>query len=138
MKALKFNLLGGIILLCLSMMFASCEGTLDDVFGEWDKPAPQTSTTVAVTGISFAPTTLAINIGSTGQLTATIAPDNATDKAITWSSDKEAVATVDANGLVTAVAVGTAIITATAKDGSGVTDKCTVTVSIPGLLSGEF
>ena len=40
MKALKFNLLGGIILLCLSMMFASCEGTLDDVFGEWSKPAP--------------------------------------------------------------------------------------------------
>lgn len=40
MKALKFNLLGGIILLSLSVMFTSCEGTLDDVFGEWSKPTP--------------------------------------------------------------------------------------------------
>ena len=138
MKALKFNLLGGIILLSLSVMFTSCEGTLDDIFGEWDKPAANASATVAVTSISLDKATLELQVGKTSQLTATVAPDNATDKTITWSSDKEAVATVDANGLVTAKAVGTVIITATAKDGSGVTDKCTVTVSIPGLLSGEF
>jgi hypothetical protein len=129
MKALKFNLLGGIILLCLSMMFASCEGTLDDVFGEWDKPAPQTSTTVAVTSISLDKATLELQVGKTSQLTATVAPDNATDKTITWSSDQEAIATVDANGLVTAKADGTATITAKAGDKSA---TCKVTVT-PGL-----
>jgi hypothetical protein len=140
MKALKFNLLGGIILLSLSMMFTSCEGALDDVFGEWDKPAPSTvtPTSVAVTGISIAPTTLALKIGETGQLTATVAPDNATDKTITWSSDNTTAATVDENGLVTAKAEGTATITAAAKDGSDIKGTCTVTVSVPGLLAGKF
>jgi hypothetical protein len=120
------------------MCLTSCEGTLDDVFGEWDKPAPQTSTSVAVTGISIAPTTLALKIGETGQLTATVAPDNATDKTITWSSDNTTAATVDENGLVTAKAEGTATITAAAKDGSDIKGTCTVTVSVPGLLAGKF
>ena len=56
-------------------------------------------------------------------------PDNATDQTVTWSSDNEAVATVDADGKVTAVALGTANITATANDGSGVTATCVVTVN---------
>lgn len=56
-------------------------------------------------------------------------PDDATDQTVTWSSDNEAVATVDADGKVTAVALGTANITATANDGSGVTATCVVTVN---------
>ena len=58
-----------------------------------------------------------------------VTPDEATDKTYTWSSDNTDVATVDAEGKVTAVAEGTAHIRATANDGSGVYGECTVTVS---------
>ena len=60
------------------------------------------------------------------QLTATVTPDNATDKTVTWSSDNEAVATVDQNGNVTAVAAGNTTITATA---GGQSASCAVTVN---------
>lgn len=83
---------------------------------------------VAVTGITLSKTTLALTIGDSETLTATVAPDDATDKTFTWKSDTEGVATVDANGKVTAVAAGTAKITATTKDG-GKTADCTMTVS---------
>ena len=55
-------------------------------------------------------------------------PDYATDKSVTWTSSDEAVATVDQTGKVTAVAMGNAVITATANDGSGVKAECAVTV----------
>lgn len=66
--------------------------------------------------------------GETTQLTATVAPDNASDKTIVWTSDNTAVATVSDNGLVTGVKEGTATITATAKDAGKVSAKCAVTV----------
>ena len=64
-------------------------------------------------------------------LTATVKPDNATNKTVTWSSEEESVATVDNNGKVTAIAKGTAKITCTANDGSGVAAECAVTVTVP-------
>lgn len=64
----------------------------------------------------------------TYQLTATISPTYAENKSVTWSSSDESVATVDQNGLVTAVKAGTAIITVKANDGSGVKASCTVNV----------
>ena len=79
--------------------------------------------------------------GETMILTATVTPDDADDTSVTWNSSDEAVATVDAQGKVTAVASGFAIITATANDGSGVCASCDVTVlgifSITYLLDGE-
>ena len=69
--------------------------------------------------------------GATVQLTATVLPENASNKSVTWSSSNENVATVSATGLVTAVANGTATITATAADGSGKKATCAVTVNIP-------
>ena len=60
-------------------------------------------------------------------LTVSIAPEDADNKAITWSSDNTSVATVS-DGVVTAVGVGTATITAKAEDGSGVQASCIVTV----------
>ena len=85
-----------------------------------------TAAAVAVTSVALDNTTLALTVGDAAvQLTATVAPDNATDKTVTWSSDKTSVATVDATGKVTAVAAGTATITATAGDK---TATCTVTV----------
>ena len=89
---------------------------------------------VPVTAITLNKTTTTIykvNDSSTETLSVTaVTPDEATDKTYTWSSDNTAVATVDAStGEVTAVAVGTAHIRATANDGSGVYGECTVTVS---------
>lgn len=57
-------------------------------------------------------------------------PENATSKAVEWNSDNTEVATVDANGLVRLLAQGTATITATATDGSGVQAQCTVIVNM--------
>lgn len=70
--------------------------------------------------------------GETLQLTATIYPDSATNKTVTWKSSDKTVATVDESGLVTAVGNGTANITATTEDGN-YTATCKVTVEIPEL-----
>ncbi|MBR0486374.1 MAG: Ig-like domain-containing protein [Treponema sp.] len=88
---------------------------------------------VDVTGVTLNKTAVTLNANGTETLTATVAPDNATDKTITWSSDNTAVATVS-NGVVTAVAEGTATITVTATNGTNDTsdDKtatCAVTVA---------
>lgn len=86
---------------------------------------------VAVTGITLNKTTADMTVGgATLTLTATVTPENATEKGVTWSSDDSAVASVTAaGGVVTAKKAGTATITATAKDGSGKTASCTVTVT---------
>ena len=94
--------------------------------------------TVAVTSITLDQTTLNKKVGDAAvTLTATVNPDDATDKTLTWSSDKPAVATV-ADGVVTFVGAGTAIITAEAKDGSGIKATCTVNVLPAGALAGVF
>lgn len=82
---------------------------------------------ILVTGIKLDKTELALNIGGDDvMLTATVEPTDATDKTVTWTSDKPAVATVDATGKVHAVAEGTATITAQAGDK---TATCVVTVT---------
>ena len=83
----------------------------------------------AVTGVTLDKTSLALFAGDTDTLTATVTPDDAANKAVTWSTDANTVATVNENGLVTAVGPGTATITATAADGSGKSASCTVTVT---------
>ena len=95
-------------------------------------PAPTaTPKPVKVSGITLNQTSLTMTSkGQTASLTATVNPGNAENKSITWSSSNSSVATVNANGTVTAVANGTADITATAADGSGVSAKCGVTVKI--------
>lgn len=92
-------------------------------------PTGNGSVVYKVTGVTVTPQTLNLYTGDTAPLTATVKPGNATNPNVTWSSDAESVATVDADGKVTAVAHGTATITATAADGSGKTDTCTVTVT---------
>ena len=81
---------------------------------------------VAVTGIKLDKTELALSVGGVGTLKATVAPEDATDKTIIWTSSNTSVATVDANGNVTGVAAGTATITAQAGDK---TATCVVTVT---------
>ena len=65
-------------------------------------------------------------VGDKIQLEATVMPENANDNTVTWSSSNESVAMVDANGLVTIVTPGTAVITATANDGSGAKGVCLI------------
>ena len=72
---------------------------------------------VFVTGINLDKTNLEIKEGKTQTLTATILPENATNKNVKWSSSNEKVATVN-NGVVTAISEGTATITVTTDDGA--------------------
>ena len=85
---------------------------------------------VSVTGISLNESSITLDVGGSKTLTATVAPDNATNKKVRWTSDNETAATVSEDGVVTAVAGGTAVITATTHDGL-FTATCTVTVNAP-------
>ncbi len=82
---------------------------------------------INVSEVSITPETLSLKIGESGTLTATVSPENATNKKLNWTSSAEAVATV-ADGVVTAVAAGESIITVTSEDG-GKTATCKVTVT---------
>ena len=84
---------------------------------------------VPVSQITLNKAEASISVGNSETLTATVAPENATIKALTWASSDEDVATVAPDGTVTAVKAGTATITATAADGSGKSATCTVTVT---------
>ena len=83
---------------------------------------------INVTGVELDKTTLSLVEGTTGSLTATVAPENATDTTVTWASDNPSVAAVDQSGKITAVSEGTATITVTTTDG-GFSDNCAVTVT---------
>ena len=95
---------------------------------------------IHVSSVSLKNTT-SITYGSTETLTVTVLPNDANDKSVNWSSNNTSVATVDANGKVTANAVGTATITVTSVDG-GKTAQCVVTVtedtSKPALVETIF
>ena len=85
---------------------------------------------IPVTGVSLDESSITLDVGGNQTLTATVTPEDATNKKVRWSSDNEAVATVSEDGVVTAVAGGTAVITATTHDGL-FTASCTVTVNAP-------
>jgi len=85
---------------------------------------------VAVTGVSISPEAVTLAPEGTKVLSIEITPSDASNKNVSWESDDTDVATVDENGIVTAVADGTATITVTTEDGSEVA-TCTVTVGTP-------
>ena len=87
-----------------------------------------------VTGVKLNKETVTFNIGDKETLTATIEPENASNKNVIWSSTNEEIVSVD-NGEITAVSSGTAKITAEAADGSGKKATCTVTVIQQGTVS---
>ena len=91
-------------------------------------PTPPAPTIVSVTGVSLNKTSLSLVEGGSESLTATISPDNATNKAVSWKSSDSGVATVDGSGKVTAVKAGSTTITVTTTDG-GKTATCSVTVT---------
>ena len=113
----RFLLKGLASVFALAVMFGTVSCSDDD----------EKEGTIAVSAVAVNPTTAAVKPGATVTLSATVTPEDATDKTITWSSSDEKVATVD-GGKVTGVAEGTATITATTKSGDKMA-TCTVTVS---------
>lgn len=89
-----------------------------------------TTLPISVTGVTLDKTTLSLEEGATGQLTATVAPSNATNKAVTFSSSDTDIATVDNTGKITAIKAGTADITVKTADGAK-TAVCALTVTAP-------
>ena len=111
-----------------SMMIISCGPDEPDTPGGNGGGGQTVPTTVAVTGVSLSKTSLSLVEGGSETLTATVAPTNATNKAVSWKSSDTGVATVDNSGKVTAVKAGSATITVTTTDGSK-TATCSVTVT---------
>lgn len=87
-----------------------------------------TTEVIPVTGVSLDKTSIELAEGETESLVATVSPDNASDKSVTWSSNNDDVATVDQEGKVTAISAGMANITVTTTDGKK-TASCAVLVS---------
>ncbi|MCM1545908.1 MAG: Ig-like domain-containing protein [Clostridiales bacterium] len=119
------------LLLACSFAFGSASMTACNVIdgsGTGTNQEQGDGTTVAVSGVSLNKPALSLKVGGNETLTATVSPDDATDRSVTWSSDNTAVADVDQTGKVTAKAAGTAHITVTTVSGSK-TASCTVTVS---------
>ena len=89
--------------------------------------AKQDGQIISPTGVELDHTTLTLQVGKTGKLTAKVLPENATDPSVQWSSSQPAIVSVDSEGNLTAESAGTAVITVTTLDG-GKTASCTVTV----------
>ena len=86
---------------------------------------------IYATDITMNMNSVTLDIGKAQQLAATLTPSSGTLKTISWSSSNKSVATVDDNGLVTAVGEGEATITASTVDGSGLSAECVITVNPP-------
>ena len=82
-----------------------------------------------IKGIALNESNLTLTLPETAQLIATITPSDATTPTLTWTSSKSSVATVDSNGFITSVGVGTTTIKATTTDGSNLSASCQVTVN---------
>ncbi|MCL1875767.1 MAG: Ig-like domain-containing protein [Synergistaceae bacterium] len=96
-----------------------------------------TPSKINVTGVTVEPKSAKVEIGETKALTANVAPTDATNPGVEWSSDNDEVATVNTNGVVTALNAGTATITAMTTEG-GFMDTCVITVPATTPVSPEF
>ena len=107
-------------------LIAGC-GTEEPTPTPTPDPTPK-PTTVAVTGVSLNKTALSLVEGTSETLTATVSPENASNKSVSWKSSATDVATVDDSGKVTAVKAGSATVTVSTADGNK-TATCSVTVT---------
>jgi uncharacterized protein YjdB len=92
------------------------------------------STIILVTEIKLNPASMTLGVENTYSIIAIVTPSNATNPAVTWSSNNIAVATVSNTGIVSTVSEGIVTITATAVDGGGASGSCTITVSKPVVV----
>ena len=104
----------------------SAESSSGEASSSDSGPSSSQESVVAVTSVTLNKTELALKVDDTETLTATVLPANATDKTVTWSVDHVDIASISNAGLVTAKAVGTAVVKARAGDKEA---TCTVTVS---------
>lgn len=111
--------------------------TISDTFYGGSKFSGGSSVTYPVEAVTVSPTEATLEIGDTETLKVTVTPANATNKKVTWSSSNDKIASVNAKGVVTAVAAGTATITVTTEDGEK-TATCEVTVKKPDPLATEI
>ncbi|GAB6394415.1 MAG: hypothetical protein MdMp024_0727 [Bacteroidales bacterium] len=113
---------------------AFCLCSLNTTAAEHTAPA-----SVAVTGIVLNTSTLTLTVNETAQLTATVIPADADNKAVYWVSNNEAVVTVSANGLVTAKAIGSAIVVASTQESDfGAMCEITVTSSVGATIQSGW
>ena len=106
-----------------------------DGSGCHDRMTVLVKSAIPVESVELVPDSLSMETGSSYLLSAVVCPVNATKKSVTWCSSNTGVATVSSSGRVTAVSNGSAIITATANDGSGRCGNCQVTVTDKILVS---
>lgn len=109
-------------------------GTTTITAKTYDGSGLTASCTVTVTpklvqSITMDDEALTLERGDDTRLTVTVTPQDADDTSVTWRSNNPGIASVEGNGRVTAIEVGTAVITATTNDGSGLSARCTVTVT---------
>ena len=90
-----------------------------------------TEAIVKVTSVSLNKSELLLHKGENEVLSASISPANATSKLLEWGTSNDKIATVDSRGMVTAIADGSAIITATTLDGSNISSACQLRVITP-------
>ena len=102
------------------------EAKITATCGDISGTATVTVKPILATELTLSAQDMTLLVGQTGKLTATVTPDNTTDKTVIWKSDNETIAKVEAGGTVTAVSVGVANITATCGD---VSATCKVTVN---------
>ena len=107
-----------------------CESGLDNNWCPFDNfTLEYYGEEIDVESISLSPSSVTLESGDTCQLTATLLPEDATYRGVTWSSSDESIATVSETGLVQGLGKGTALITATAKSDASISASCTVTVN---------
>jgi glucosylceramidase len=103
-----------------------------------DKIQMRSVTTIPVASVAINPTSVSVGAGGTTQLNATVAPSNASNKNVTWTSSNNSVATVNASGLVTGVASGTATITVKTVDGLKTATSTITVTSVVTPPTGVF
>lgn len=115
----------------LSRGSATITAKSTDPTQKWLSSTCQVSVGQSVTEITLNTEAVTVPVPKTVNVNATVAPSNATNQQVIWTSSNEEIATVSAYGAIKGIAPGDAIITATAKDGSGVSSQCMVTVVSP-------
>ncbi len=110
-------------LFLVSLLFATA------LFPSCKKENEPSKKTIAVESITLKKTELVLEIGETYTLKATLAPENATDATILWESDDEKIAAVDESGVITALAKGETVITASSASNPGVSASCAVKIT---------